>query len=96
MVLASEGYPTSPRTGDRITGLDEAAALEGVDIYCAGVGRDEEGRLVTAGGRVLGVVGHGHDLSRARTRAYEAASRISWPGMHYRRDIARGAAAVCL
>ena len=90
VVLASEGYPTKPRTGDAITGLADAEA-EGATVFCAGVARDEGGRLVTAGGRVLNVTGFGPSVADARERAYRAASRISWPGAHYRRDIALAA-----
>lgn len=90
VVLASEGYPASPRTGDRIQGLDAARAVEGVEVLCAGVARDADGRLVTAGGRVLDIVGRGPDTATARARAYEAAGHISWPGMHHRTDIAAG------
>jgi phosphoribosylamine--glycine ligase len=93
VALASEGYPASKRTGDVIEGLDEAAAVDGATIYCAGVGADEHGRLVTNGGRVLNVVGRGPDLTTARARAYEAAGHVSWPGVHYRHDIAEQAAA---
>ena len=88
VVLATEGYPLSPRTGDAISGLDEAAAVPGVTVYAAGVG---PGRT-TAGGRVLNVTALGADLPDARLRAYEAVSLIDWPGMHYRRDIAETAA----
>ena len=88
VVLASEGYPASPRTGDRIEGLDAARAVDGVEVLCAGVGRDADGHLVTAGGRVLDVVGRGPDAATARARAYEAAACISWPGLHHRTDIA--------
>ncbi|MFP5319676.1 MAG: phosphoribosylamine--glycine ligase [Acidimicrobiia bacterium] len=88
VVLATEGYPLAPRTGDAISGLDEAAALPGVTVYSAGVG---PGRT-TAGGRVLDVTALGADLPDARRRAYEAVSLIDWPGMHYRRDIAETAA----
>jgi phosphoribosylamine---glycine ligase len=88
VVCASEGYPTAPRTGDVIDGLDEARSMPGVSVFCAGVGADDTGRLVTAGGRVLNVCGRGTDLATARRRAYEAVARISWPGMHYRTDIA--------
>jgi phosphoribosylamine--glycine ligase len=91
VVLASEGYPGNPRTGDVIVGLDAASGLDDVDVFCAGVAADEQGRLVTSGGRVLGVVGHGDNLALARTRAYDAVAHISWPGMHYRSDIARDA-----
>ena len=90
VVAASEGYPASPRIGDRIAGLDAAAAVEGVEVLCAGVGRDAEGHLVTAGGRVLDVVGRGPDAATARERAYRALGLISWPGMHARTDIAAG------
>ncbi len=92
VVLASEGYPAAPRTGDLISGLDAAGGLEGVTVFSAGVGADAEGRLVTAGGRVLDVTGMGPDLATARARAYGAAELISWPGLHRRDDIALAAA----
>ncbi len=92
VVCAAEGYPRSPRTGDVIEGLDEARAIDGVEVFCAGVGADDRGRLVTAGGRVLAVTGLGDDLAAARSRAYDAVGRLSWPGMHHRRDIAADAA----
>jgi len=92
VVLASEGYPASPRTGDVIEGIEEAEALPGVTVFCAGVGRNGDGRLVTAGGRVLNVTGVGDPIGEARQRAYAAVSRISWPGMHHRTDIAEVAA----
>ena len=92
VVLATEGYPLSPRSGDVIEGLDEADALDDVLVYRAGVDRDADGRWVTAGGRVLAVTGMGDDLAAARATAYDAASHISWPGMQYRTDIAGAAA----
>jgi phosphoribosylamine---glycine ligase len=92
VVLASQGYPTSPRTGDVIDGLEEAAGLDAVTIFCAGVARDGAGRLVTAGGRVLDVTATGSTIAEARERAYAAIGRIRWPGMHHRTDIAREAA----
>ena len=88
VVLASEGYPAAPRTGDVIEGI-EAAEATGATVFCAGVARDDAGRLVTAGGRVLNVVGHGPTVAAAREHAYRAADLISWPGMHRRSDIAR-------
>jgi phosphoribosylamine--glycine ligase len=88
VVCAAEGYPVAPRTGDPIEGLDDARALDGVEVYCAGVGVDDEGRLVTAGGRVLNVCGRGPTLAEARARAYEGVARISWPGLQHRGDIA--------
>ena len=89
VVLAAEGYPGSPRTGDAIDGVDAAMVRPGVSVFCAGVGRDEGGRLTTAGGRVLDVTALGPDLAEARERAYAGVAEISWPGMQYRRDIAR-------
>jgi phosphoribosylamine--glycine ligase len=90
VVCAAEGYPRSVRTGDTIEGLDAVAALEGVTVFCAGVGAGTDGGLITAGGRVLAVTGQGADLAEARRRAYEAVGRISWPGLHHRHDIAAG------
>ncbi|HSS08330.1 MAG TPA: phosphoribosylamine--glycine ligase, partial [Acidimicrobiales bacterium] len=92
VVLATDGYPTAPRAGDVIDGLDEAGTIEGVELYSAGISRDTRGRLLTGGGRVLGVTGLGATLSQARQRAYDAATRIDWPGVQYRRDIAEQAA----
>ncbi|CAN5540763.1 phosphoribosylamine--glycine ligase [soil metagenome] len=88
VVGASEGYPASPRTGDAITGLAEAAAVEGVTVLGAGVRIDDEGRLVTAGGRVVDVVGRGPDVATARARAYDAIGHVRWAGEHHRSDIA--------
>ncbi len=92
VVLATEGYPLSPRSGDVIEGLEEADALDDVLVFRAGVDRDADGRWVTAGGRVLAVTGMGDDLTAARATAYDAASHISWSGMQYRTDIAGAAA----
>jgi phosphoribosylamine--glycine ligase len=93
VVLASEGYPDAPRTGDRIEGLEAAGAVEGVTVYCAGVAATDDGSgLVTAGGRVLDVTALGPTIRVARERAYEAVGHVSWPGMHHRTDIAREAA----
>jgi len=92
VVLASPGYPESPRTGSAIQGLDDLLDEQHVTVFCAGVGRDNEGRLVTAGGRVLDVVGFGPTIAAARLRAYEAVRRVHFPGMQYRNDIAAAAA----
>jgi phosphoribosylamine--glycine ligase len=94
VVLASEGYPGTPRTGDRIDGLEEAAAIEGVNVFHAGTALDDEGQFVTAGGRVLGVSAVGPTIAEARARAYAAVDRIGWEGMQYRTDIAAEAAAL--
>ena len=95
VVLASEGYPEAPRTGDPIRGLDEAGALPGVTVLHAGTARgdeDDDG-IITSGGRVLGVTALGGTLAEARTRAYAGVAAIDWPGMQHRTDIARDAAA---
>jgi phosphoribosylamine--glycine ligase len=90
VVLASEGYPTSTRTGDAITGLDDAGSLDGVEVFHAGTMQDGN-EIRTAGGRVLCVTATAPTIRRARARAYEAALRISWPGMQHRTDIAAAA-----
>jgi phosphoribosylamine---glycine ligase len=88
VVCASKGYPTSSTAGDVIEGVEAASSLPGVSIHCAGVDRDGDGRLVTAGGRVLGVTASAPDLAAARARAYQGVDRISFAGMHFRTDIA--------
>ncbi len=90
VVMASGGYPGSYRKGIEIRGLEEAAALEDVVVFHAGTRREGD-RVVTAGGRVLGVTALGDDIPAAIRRAYEAVERISWEGAHYRRDIGRKA-----
>jgi phosphoribosylamine--glycine ligase len=92
VVLAAEHYPASPRTGDEILGVDDAEDLDGVVVFHAGTRLDGH-RLVTSGGRVLGVTAFAPTLVEARRRAYEAVELVSWPGMHYRRDIAASVAA---
>jgi phosphoribosylamine--glycine ligase len=96
VVMSAHGYPDKPRHGDEIRGLDAAAALVDVNVFHAGTRAEPDGRLVTAGGRVLAVTASGDDVSVARARAYQAVARISWPDAHYRRDIGRrdGSAAV--
>lgn len=91
VVCASEGYPTDPRTGDVISGIDAADQLDGVRIYAAGVAANDDGQLITAGGRVLNVCGQGSTLKEARDRAHAAIERISWDGMFYRDDIGANA-----
>ena len=88
VVIASDGYPATPRTGVAIDGIAAANEIEGVDVLHAGTAHDASGRLVTSGGRVLGVRAVAPDLTTARARAYEAAGRIHIDGGHYRRDIA--------
>jgi len=86
IVLASRGYPESSSSGQPIHGIDAAEAVPGVSVYHAGtVLRDRQ--LVTAGGRVLTVVGRGADYAQAMACAYEGVAHISFDGMQYRRDI---------
>lgn len=87
VVMAAEGYPQSPRKGDVIEGLSAAAALPGVVVFHAGTGRDEQGRVVTSGGRVLGVSACGDELEEALERAYAAVGAIHWRGAQHRADI---------
>jgi phosphoribosylamine--glycine ligase len=88
VVLAARGYPPAPdRKGDVVLGLDSADAREGVTVFHAATAYNEDGAVVTNGGRVLAVTAVGADLAQARDRAYAAAADISWPGVHYRRDI---------
>jgi len=87
VVIASGGYPASYETGIPIEGLDAAAEVEGALVFHAGT-EERDGRVVTAGGRVLAVSALGTDIGRARETAYEACSRIAFEGAHYRRDIA--------
>ena len=92
VVLASGGYPGKYETGKSISGLNEAATLEDVQIFHAGTKRDGS-EIKTAGGRVLAVTALGSTLEAARAGAYEAVSRISFENCHYRRDIALNAVA---
>ena len=87
VVMASAGYPESSSSGDEITGLDQAAEVEGVEIYHAGTGADDD-HTVTAGGRVLAVTALGADARQARSRAYEAVGMIDFDGRQIRTDIA--------
>ena len=86
VVMAARGYPGPYVRGSVIAGLDEAAAVEGVEIFHAGTKQDG-GRIVSDGGRVLNVSALGATVSEARSRAYAAVSRIRWPEGFYRHDI---------
>ncbi|WP_431473471.1 phosphoribosylamine--glycine ligase [Ornithinimicrobium sp. W1665] len=90
VVVAADGYPASPRTGDEVTGLADAAQVDGVHVLQAGTAL-REGRLVSAGGRVLSVVSVGPDLAAARARAYAAVHRVHLAGSQAREDVARAA-----
>ena len=88
VVLASEGYPESPKTGRVITGVDAAAAVDGVHIAHAATRRGTDGALVATGGRVLNVVATGATFAESTRRAYEAMAEITLEGSHFRSDIA--------
>jgi phosphoribosylamine--glycine ligase len=90
VVIASRGYPESSESGRRIDGIDAAERVPGVSVYHAGTAR-RDGALVTAGGRVLTVVGRGAEFPEAIARAYAGVLQISFDGMQYRRDIGRKA-----
>ncbi len=91
VVVAAQGYPGTPRTGDPIRGLTAAGGVDGAWVLHAGTRRDDQGQVVSAGGRVLSVVGTGPDLAQARAVAYRAVERIELAGSHHRRDIAAAA-----
>jgi phosphoribosylamine--glycine ligase len=92
VVMAAENYPGPPVTGDVIDGIQAAEEVPGACVLHAGTATGKDGRLITAGGRVLDVVGTGPDLAAARAAAYEAAARIRIRGGWYRTDIAAAAA----
>jgi phosphoribosylamine--glycine ligase len=86
VVAASHGYPGSYTTGHKISGLDAAAHVPGVDLFHAGTSL-LNGEYLTGGGRVLGVTATAGTLQEALSKAYEALGKISFEGMIYRRDI---------
>lgn len=88
VVLASAGYPESSSKGDLVTGVEAADAQPDVDVIHAGTALDDQGRLVTAGGRVLAVRATGRDVADARAKAYAAADLIHFDGLQRRSDIA--------
>jgi phosphoribosylamine--glycine ligase len=92
VVVASENYPDTPRTGDRIRGLKKVEELEGVHVIHAGTSVDEDGKVISAGGRVLAVVALGSDLVEAREKAYDGVELVQLEGSQFRTDIGRKAA----
>ena len=93
VVLAAEGYPGTPVTGDDIEGIEDSQRTAGAYVLHAGTAVSAAGNLVSSGGRVLDVVGTGADLAQARAAAYRAIAKIRMRGGWYRRDIAERAAA---
>ncbi|HSB38856.1 MAG TPA: phosphoribosylglycinamide synthetase C domain-containing protein, partial [Gaiellaceae bacterium] len=90
VVLAGDGYPQRSDSGTPVEGVEDAEAA-GALVFHAGTAL-QGGRLVTSGGRVLAVTAVGEDVAAARAQAYEAAGRVSFAGMQFRRDIALAAA----
>jgi phosphoribosylamine--glycine ligase len=86
VVMAAKGYPGPYEKGKEISGLDEARALPDVAVFHAGT-KEEGGKTLTNGGRVLGVTATGADTPSAIKKAYEAVAKIKWDGIHYRKDI---------
>jgi phosphoribosylamine--glycine ligase len=86
VVMAAKGYPGDYARGSAIAGLDEAAQVEGVEIFHAGT-KAEGGRILANGGRVLNVSALGKTVAEAQARAYRAVDRIVWPEGFCRRDI---------
>jgi phosphoribosylamine---glycine ligase len=93
VVVAAEGYPDAPVSGDLVAGLAAAGRVPGAYVLQAGTTADGAGKLAASGGRVLDVVGTGPDLARARSAAYEAAAEVKMRGGWYRSDIAASPAA---
>jgi phosphoribosylamine--glycine ligase len=91
VVMASGGYPGTYEKGRVITGIEDAGAMDGVEVFHAGTSRDENGNWVNTGGRVLGVTARADTIADATGRAYAAVEKITWQGVHIRRDIARKA-----
>jgi len=94
VVLAAEGYPGDYPKGDEITGIEAAEAVGEVTVFHAGTA-EQEGHIVTSGGRVLGVTALGSSVADAIERAYQGVSRISWRGMQFRKDIGQKAIGRC-
>lgn len=90
VVLAAQGYPGAYQKGKKVTGLEQYAGRMDLLFFHAGTRTGPGGEIRTAGGRVLGVTALGRDLNEAREKAYEAAANVSFPAMHFRRDIAAG------
>ncbi len=90
VVMASRGYPGAYEKGKIISGLEEAARVPDTYIFHAGTAL-KEGKIVTNGGRVLGVTALGNNIAEAISQAYKAVEKISWEGVYYRRDIGQKA-----
>jgi phosphoribosylamine--glycine ligase len=90
VVMASGGYPGEFKKGFEIKGLERVKGMEDVVVFHAGTEK-KDGKIVTAGGRVLGVTGTGSDMLSTIKKTYEAVSMINWEGVHFRKDIGKRA-----
>jgi phosphoribosylamine--glycine ligase len=86
VVMAAKGYPGDTKRGSRIEGLEDAATIEGIEIFHAGT-IAKDGHVLANGGRVLNVCALGSMVAEAQRRAYQAVDRIQWPEGFCRRDI---------
>ncbi len=93
VILASGGYPEKYETGKEISGLDAMGQCADASVYHAGTKLSEDGKLLTSGGRVLGITASGNDLQSALDKAYAAVRTVSFEGAHYRTDIGQRALA---
>ena len=90
VVMAAKGYPGSYDKGKEVSGLNSVENEEGTEVFHAGT-KIDRGRVLTSGGRVLGVTAMGSNISTAIRKAYSAVAKIEWEGIHYRKDIGRKA-----
>jgi len=90
VVMASKGYPGNYDKGKVIEGLEDVERMKDVFVFHAATASDE-GRVVTSGGRVLGVTGLGESIPEAIRTTYQAVKKITWDGVHYRTDIGKKA-----
>lgn len=90
VVMASKGYPGNYEKGKTIKGLDEVSRLEDIFVFHAGTAL-KDGQIITSGGRVLGVTGLGENIPKAIEKTYQAVQKISWEGVHFRKDIGKKA-----
>ena len=86
--MSSGGYPDTPKTGDVITGLDDASRIPDTRVFHSGTKLSSDGATITSGGRVLAVTSIGTSMQEARETAYKAVKTIHFNDMHYRTDIA--------
>jgi phosphoribosylamine--glycine ligase len=96
VVCASGGYPGNYEKGKEIFGLDEVAKMKDIIVFHAGTRRHKDtdtqrDKIVTSGGRVLGVTGLGKDINEAIDKTYQGVQKLHFQGMHYRRDIGQKA-----